>query len=37
MTRLHYDVRGKGPVLLIIPGGAGHPMALREPSAQLSA
>ncbi|MEV6946421.1 alpha/beta hydrolase [Streptomyces sp. NPDC051172] len=23
---LHYDVRGKGPVLLIVPGGAGHPM-----------
>ncbi|MFI7405203.1 alpha/beta fold hydrolase [Streptomyces sp. NPDC049541] len=25
---LHYDVRGKGPVLLIVPGGAGHPMGL---------
>ncbi|MFG2130013.1 alpha/beta fold hydrolase [Streptomyces sp. NPDC048751] len=24
----HYDIRGKGPVLLIIPGGAGHPMGL---------
>lgn len=24
----HYDVRGTGPVLLIIPGGAGHPMGL---------
>ncbi|WP_405823584.1 alpha/beta hydrolase [Streptomyces sp. NBC_01390] len=24
----HYDVRGSGPVLLIIPGGAGHPMGL---------
>jgi pimeloyl-ACP methyl ester carboxylesterase len=23
---LHYDVDGAGPVLLIIPGGAGHPM-----------
>ncbi|MFF4360693.1 alpha/beta fold hydrolase [Streptomyces sp. NPDC001604] len=23
---LHHDVRGKGPVLLIVPGGAGHPM-----------
>ena len=23
---LYYDVRGKGPVLLIVPGGAGHPM-----------
>lgn len=26
MTELHYDVRGSGPVLLIVPGGAGHPM-----------
>ncbi|MFD3613733.1 alpha/beta fold hydrolase [Streptomyces sp. NPDC058676] len=25
---LHYDVRGEGPVLLVIPGGAGHPMGL---------
>ncbi|MCD9873192.1 alpha/beta fold hydrolase [Streptomyces guryensis] len=23
---LHYDVHGKGPVLLIVPGGSGHPM-----------
>jgi pimeloyl-ACP methyl ester carboxylesterase len=23
---LHYDVRGNGPVLLIVPGGSGHPM-----------
>lgn len=23
-----YDVRGSGPVLLIVPGGAGHPMGL---------
>ncbi|MFF4252390.1 alpha/beta fold hydrolase [Streptomyces sp. NPDC001663] len=23
---LHYDIEGHGPVLLIIPGGAGHPM-----------
>ncbi|MER6352598.1 alpha/beta hydrolase [Streptomyces sp. NPDC001634] len=28
MTDLHYDVCGSGPVLLIIPGGAGHPMGL---------
>ncbi|MGW3494390.1 alpha/beta fold hydrolase [Streptomyces sp. NPDC001020] len=28
MTSLHYDVRGDGPVLLVIPGGAGHPMGL---------
>ncbi|MGI5459048.1 alpha/beta fold hydrolase [Streptomyces sp. CA-249302] len=27
-TELHYDVRGSGPVLLIVPGGAGHPMGL---------
>ncbi|MEU6144002.1 alpha/beta fold hydrolase [Streptomyces sp. NPDC047081] len=27
-TELHYDVRGGGPVLLITPGGAGHPMGL---------
>lgn len=25
---VHYDTRGHGPVLLVIPGGAGHPMAL---------
>ncbi|ANS68871.1 hydrolase [Streptomyces lincolnensis] len=23
---LHHDVRGSGPVLLVMPGGAGHPM-----------
>ncbi|MFI1564114.1 alpha/beta fold hydrolase [Streptomyces sp. NPDC020490] len=28
MTELHYDVRGHGPVLLIVPGGSGHPMGL---------
>ena len=28
MTDLHYDVRGTGPVLLVLPGGAGHPMGL---------
>ena len=32
----HYDVRGSGPVLLIIPGGAGHPMGLENPTALLS-
>lgn len=26
--QLHHDVRGSGPVLLVIPGGAGHPMGL---------
>ncbi|MGW7789557.1 alpha/beta fold hydrolase, partial [Streptomyces tricolor] len=25
---LHYDVTGRGPVLLLVPGGAGHPMGL---------
>lgn len=25
---LHYDVTGTGPLLLLIPGGAGHPMGL---------
>ncbi|MFF7970931.1 alpha/beta fold hydrolase [Streptomyces sp. NPDC007905] len=24
----HYDVTGSGPVLLLVPGGAGHPMGL---------
>jgi pimeloyl-ACP methyl ester carboxylesterase len=28
MTDLSYDVCGKGPVLLLFPGGAGHPMGL---------
>ncbi|MFI1364383.1 alpha/beta fold hydrolase [Streptomyces griseochromogenes] len=25
---LHYDTTGNGPVLLLVPGGAGHPMGL---------
>ncbi|MEU1474134.1 alpha/beta hydrolase [Streptomyces sp. NPDC001668] len=28
MTDLHYDITGHGPLLLLIPGGAGHPMGL---------
>ncbi|MEV5438770.1 alpha/beta hydrolase [Streptomyces sp. NPDC052682] len=28
MTDLHHDVCGTGPVLLVLPGGAGHPMGL---------
>ncbi|MFI2207345.1 alpha/beta fold hydrolase [Streptomyces sp. NPDC020192] len=28
MAELHYDMTGSGPVLLILPGGAGHPMGL---------
>ncbi|GAA2648218.1 alpha/beta hydrolase [Streptomyces vastus] len=27
-TTAHHEVRGSGPVLLVIPGGAGHPMGL---------
>lgn len=26
--RDHYDITGEGPVLLLLPGGAGHPMGL---------
>jgi pimeloyl-ACP methyl ester carboxylesterase len=32
----HYDVSGTGSVLLIIPGGAGHPMGLDALTARLS-
>ncbi|GAA0313307.1 alpha/beta fold hydrolase [Streptomyces turgidiscabies] len=32
----HYDVRGSGPVLLILPGGAGHPMGLDDFTARLA-
>ncbi|SFG06868.1 alpha/beta fold hydrolase [Streptomyces mirabilis] len=32
----HYDVRGSGPRLLIIPGGAGHPMGLEGAVTRLS-
>ncbi|MET7882875.1 alpha/beta fold hydrolase [Streptomyces avermitilis] len=28
MTDLYYEVCGGGPVLLVVPGGAGHPMGL---------
>ncbi|WP_236576510.1 hypothetical protein [Streptomyces sp. HF10] len=27
-ARDHYDITGEGPVLLLLPGGAGHPMGL---------
>ncbi|MFF8025937.1 alpha/beta fold hydrolase [Streptomyces sp. NPDC007896] len=33
---VHYDVRGSGPLLLLIPGGAGHPMGLEGAVARLS-
>ncbi|WP_105968865.1 alpha/beta fold hydrolase [Streptomyces geranii] len=32
----HYDVRGSGPVLLILPGGAGHPMGLDDFTGRLA-
>ncbi|MFJ4205249.1 alpha/beta fold hydrolase [Streptomyces sviceus] len=37
MTDLHYDITGHGPVLLLIPGGAGHPMGLDPVTDALSA
>ncbi|MFF1718462.1 alpha/beta fold hydrolase [Streptomyces sviceus] len=37
MTDLHYDITGHGPVLLLIPGGAGHPMGLDPMTNALSA
>ena len=37
MTDLHYDITGDGPVLLIVPGGAGHPMGLDAMTDALSA
>ncbi|MFF9281645.1 alpha/beta fold hydrolase [Streptomyces griseosporeus] len=33
----HYDVRGSGPVLLVLPGGAGHPMGLGPFTERLAA
>jgi pimeloyl-ACP methyl ester carboxylesterase len=36
MTDLHYDVRGTGPVLLVVPGGAGHPMGLDRMTERLA-
>ncbi|MFF1808809.1 alpha/beta fold hydrolase [Streptomyces sp. NPDC058251] len=36
MSDLHYDVCGSGPVLLVIPGGAGHPMGLEGVTERLS-
>ncbi|MFK4102073.1 alpha/beta fold hydrolase [Streptomyces sp. NPDC019531] len=37
MTDPHYDITGHGPVLLIVPGGAGHPMGLGPMTDALSA
>lgn len=36
MTDLAYDVCGDGPVLLLVPGGAGHPMGLDRMTAVLA-
>ncbi|MEV6168762.1 alpha/beta hydrolase [Streptomyces sp. NPDC051954] len=36
MTDLYYDLAGSGPVLLIVPGGAGHPMGLAPLTARLA-
>ncbi|MGV9277816.1 alpha/beta hydrolase [Streptomyces griseosporeus] len=33
----HHDVRGSGPVLLVLPGGAGHPMGLGPFAERLAA
>ncbi|MET9146297.1 alpha/beta fold hydrolase [Streptomyces sp. NPDC057197] len=35
-TRAYHDVRGGGPVLLVLPGGAGHPMGLDALTARLA-
>lgn len=32
----HHEVRGSGPVLLVVPGGAGHPMGLEGLTDRLS-
>lgn len=32
----HHEVRGSGPVLLVVPGGAGHPMGLEGVTARLA-
>ncbi|MDQ0993730.1 alpha/beta fold hydrolase [Streptomyces sp. V3I7] len=32
-----YDITGAGPVLLLVPGGAGHPMGLEPMAARLAA
>ncbi|MFI6492129.1 alpha/beta fold hydrolase [Streptomyces sp. NPDC050564] len=36
MSEPHYDICGSGPVLLIIPGGAGHPMGLEGVTERLA-
>ncbi|MEV6021919.1 alpha/beta hydrolase [Streptomyces sp. NPDC052036] len=36
MADLCHDIRGNGPVLLVVPGGAGHPMGLDALTADLA-
>ncbi|MFE9997680.1 alpha/beta fold hydrolase [Streptomyces avermitilis] len=36
MTDLYYEVCGGGPVLLVVPGGAGHPMGLEGMTERLA-
>ncbi|MER6980896.1 alpha/beta fold hydrolase, partial [Streptomyces carpinensis] len=36
MTDPYYDVCGTGPVLLLVPGGAGHPMGLEPMTRRLA-
>ncbi|MER7562137.1 alpha/beta hydrolase [Streptomyces sp. NPDC097941] len=36
MTDPHYDITGHGPLLLLLPGGAGHPMGLGPMTESLS-
>ncbi|MFF1304202.1 alpha/beta fold hydrolase [Streptomyces sp. NPDC058307] len=36
MTDPHYDITGHGPLLLLLPGGAGHPMGLGPVAEALS-
>ncbi|MEV7737800.1 alpha/beta hydrolase [Streptomyces sp. NPDC088921] len=37
MTDPHYDITGHGPLLLLLPGGAGHPMGLGPMTESLAA
>jgi pimeloyl-ACP methyl ester carboxylesterase len=37
MSDLYHDVTGSGPVLLVLPGGAGHPMGLGPFTERLAA
>jgi pimeloyl-ACP methyl ester carboxylesterase len=37
MPEQHYDITGSGPVLLVLPGGSGHPMGLERMIDRLAA